>query len=234
MLRANQQACFQPQLIVSFSRSVCNLRHGTREFFRIKSSVARLLPEIKEMAMRCASCGKGVFSAATVCPFCHQPLSGVLGAAKSAPARSYVPKINMKIARWQIVLVAAIAIAGFASVFVFWATSGLVEPIQRQLDAFKHNDLRAAYAETSTSFQQDISLEKFSELVKSVPSLSHNVSHSFTSRSSSTNADGTGTGDVIGSITDDQGGVVPVHYELVKENGAWKIKGIHFRRKVAG
>ena len=24
---------------------------------------------------------------------------------------------------------------------------------------------------------------------------------------------------------------MPVHYELVKENGAWKIKGMHFRRK---
>ena len=184
--------------------------------------------------MRCTSCGKGVFSAATVRPFCHQPFTNVLGAAKGAPALSVAPKMKMKIARWQIMLVGAIAIAGFASFFVFWATAGLVEPIQRQLDAFKHDDLRAAYAETSTSFQQDISFEKFSELMKSVPSLSHNVSHSFTSRSSSTNADGTGTGDVMGSISDDQGAVVRVHYELVKENGAWKIKGMHFGRKVAG
>jgi hypothetical protein len=186
--------------------------------------------------MRCANCGKGIFSAATVCPFCRESLTAVRPMANSAPApaRSIVPQMNMKIARWQIMLAGAIGIAGFAAFFVFWATAGLVEPIQRQLDAFKHDDFRAAYAETSTSFQQDLSFEKFSEFMKSIPSLSHNVSHSFTSRSSSTNADGTGTGDVMGSITDDQGGVLPVHYELVKENGAWKIKGMHFRRKVAG
>lgn len=186
--------------------------------------------------MRCASCGKGVFSAVTVCPFCSQPMTDVLGAAKStvAPKRFNMPKLNMKIARWQVILVSAVAIAGFASFFVFWATSGLVEPIQRQLDAFKRDDLQAAYAETSMGFRQDISFEKFSELMKSIPSLSHNVSYRFTSRSSSTNADGSGAGDVMGSITDDHGGVVPVHYELVKENGAWKIKGMHFRKRVAG
>jgi hypothetical protein len=145
-----------------------------------------------------------------------------------------MPKPNLKIARWQIVLVAAIAIAGFGAFFAFWGTAGLVEPIQRQLDAIKRDDLQAAYAETSTSFQQDISFEKFSELMREIPSLSHNVSHSFPSRSSTTNADGTGKGDVIGSITDNQGGVVPVHYELVKESGGWKIKGMHFKRRVAG
>jgi len=131
-------------------------------------------------------------------------------------------------------LVGAIAIAGFASVFIFRATSGLVEPIQRQLDAFKHDDLRAAYAEMSTSFQQDISFEKFSELARAVPSLSHNAAHSFTSRHMSTYGNGAGIGEVQGNITDDHGGVVSVQYELIKENGAWKIKGIHYKQRVAG
>jgi hypothetical protein len=186
--------------------------------------------------MRCASCGKGIFSAATVCPFCRQPLAVTPGTAKSAPAsaRSSVPKLNIKLARWQIALVGFLAIAGFASFFVFWAMSGLVEPIQRQLDAFQHDDLRAAYAEMSTGFQQEISLKQFSEFARNVPSLSHNVAHSFTSRHLSTYGDGAGRGDVIGNITDDHGGVVQVHYELIKENGAWKIKSIHYRQRVAG
>jgi len=132
-------------------------------------------------------------------------------------------------------LAAAIVIAGFASFFVFWATSGLIEPIQRQLDAFRRNDLQAAYAEMSFSFRQETSFEKFSEFVRSNPSLFHNVSHSFMSRSSSSSiaAGGTGTGDVKGSITDDQGAVLPVQYALVKENGTWRIKGIHFGRRIA-
>ena len=189
------------------------------------------------MTMRCASCGKGVFSAATACPFCRQPFTATLGAAKSpGPSTSSynMPKLKMKIGRWQILLVGAIAIAGFASLFIFWATSGLVEPIQRQLDAFKRDDLRAAYAEMSTGFHQDVSFEKFSELAKSVPSMSHNVAHSFTSRHLSTFGDGTGIGEVKGDIIDDHGGAVSVHYDLIKENGAWKIKGIHYKRRVAG
>ena len=187
--------------------------------------------------MRCANCGKGVFSAATVCPFCRQPLTATLGAEKSPapPTRSSnEPKLNMKIARWQILLVGAIAIAGFASFFIFWATSGLIEPIQRQLDALKRDDLRAAYAEMATSFQQEISFEKFSKLARSIPSLSHNVARSFTSRHLSTYGDGVGIGQVNGNITDDHGGVVSVHYDLVKENGAWKIKSIHYKQRVAG
>jgi len=128
----------------------------------------------------------------------------------------------------------AVVIAGLTSFFVFWATSGLVEPIVRQLDAFKRNDFQAAYAEMSIGFQQQISLEKFSEFVTDNAALSHNVSHSFTSRSSSSSfTGGGGMGDVKGSLTDDQGAVLPVHYTLVKENGTWKIKGIHLGRKIA-
>jgi len=143
--------------------------------------------------------------------------------------------MKMKLARWHIMLAAAIVIAGFASFFVFWATSGLIEPIQRQLDAFRRGDFQAAYAEMSGSFHQEISFERFSEFVRSNPSLSHNVSRKFMSRSSSSSkeAGGMGTGDVKGSITDDQGAVLPVHYALVKENGTWKIKGIHVGRKMA-
>jgi hypothetical protein len=186
--------------------------------------------------MRCASCGKGIFSTANVCPFCRQPVTAAAGVVKSVPMSpsTNMPGKNFKIARWHIMLAGAFDIAGLVSFFVFWSTSGLIEPIQRQFDAFKRDDLRAAYAETSNSFQQDIPFDKFSEFVKTAPSLSHNVSHSFTSRSLSTYADGTGKGDVIGSVTDDQGAVVQVHYEMVKERGAWKIKGLHFRRKVAG
>lgn len=187
--------------------------------------------------MRCASCGKGVFSAAAVCPFCRQPFTATLSAAKSPgplARSSNVPKLNMKIARWQIVLVSFLAVAGVASFFVFWATSGLVEPIERQLDAFKRDDLRAAYAEMSTDFRQDISFENFSKLARSIPSLSHNVAHSFTSRHLSTYGDGTGIGQVNGNVTDDHGGAVSVHYDLVKENGVWKIKSLHYKQRVAG
>ncbi len=182
--------------------------------------------------MRCANCGKGVFSAAAVCPFCREPFTAGARSGSvsvSTPATSAVPGMKMKLARWHLMLAGAIVIAGLMSFFVFWATSGLTEPIQRQLDAFRRDDLQAAYAEMAASFHREISFEKFSEFVRSNPSLSHNVSHSFMSRT----VEADGSGDVKGSITDDQGTVLPVHYALVKENGTWKIKGIHLGRKIA-
>jgi len=188
--------------------------------------------------MRCASCGKGVFSTVAICPFCREPFraaargefTNVCTAATPAAA-----KTKMKLARWQVMLGGAVVMAALTSFFVFWITSGLTEPIQKQLDAFRHNDLQTAYAEMSAGFQHGISFEEFSKFVDSNPALSHNVSHSFMSRSSSSSigADPTQTGDVKGSITDDQGRVLPVHYVLVKENGAWKIKGIHLGRIIA-
>ena len=188
--------------------------------------------------MRCANCGKGVLSATATCPFCGEPFTASARSRTvgvSTPATSAVPRMKMKLARWHIMLAGAIVIAGLTSFFALWATSGLIEPIQRQLDAFGRDDLQAAYAEMSGSFHQKISFEKFSEFVRSNPSLSHNVSRKFMSRSSSSSmeAGGTGTGDVKGSITDDQGAVLPVHYALVKENGVWKIKGIHLGQKIA-
>jgi uncharacterized protein DUF4864 len=188
--------------------------------------------------MRCANCGKGVLSAAAACPFCGEPFTAngcSRSVSVSTPVISAVPKMKIKLARWHLMLAGAIVIAGLTSFFVFWATSGLIEPIQRQLDAFRRDDLQAAYAEMSVSFHREVPFEKFSEFVRSNPSLSHNVSHRFMSRSSSSspNAGGTGTGDVKGSITDDLGSVLPVQYALVKENGTWRIKGIHLGRKIA-
>ena len=181
--------------------------------------------------MRCPNCGKGVFSEAAVCPFCHVPFTdGVRRKYESVstPVTPDVPRMKMKLARWHVMLASAIVLAGGISFFVFWATSGLIDPIQRQLDAFRRDDLQSAYAEMSDSFHQQISLAKFSEFVGSHPSLSHNVSRSFMSRT----VEG-GTGDVKGSITDDQGAVLPVHYGLVKESGTWKIKGINLGQKIA-
>ena len=186
--------------------------------------------------MRCANCGKGVFSAVSICPFCREPFGADTRrefkqtSTTSKPAKSGT---KMKLARWQIMLASALVVAVITPFAVLWATSGLIEPIVRQLDDFRHDDLQGAYAEMSASFHQEVPFERFSEFVKSHPSAFHNVSHSFTSRSSSNSmAGGTGTGDVRGSITDDHGGVMPIHYGLVKENGAWKIKRIYFGQTV--
>ena len=112
-------------------------------------------------------------------------------------------------------------IAGVAGL-VFWLTLGLVEPIERQLTALKAGDMKAAYEETSEAFRQATPIDAFTTFVDSYPILKDAASHSFPSRSFENNQ-----GTVTGTLTSPTGGVTPATYELVKENGAWKI--IHIK-----
>lgn len=108
-------------------------------------------------------------------------------------------------------------IAGAAGL-VFWLTLGLVEPIERQLAALKAGDMQAAYEETSEAFRQATPLDAFTTFVGNHPILKDAASHSFPNRSFENDQ-----GTISGSLTSSSGGVVPAKYDLVKENGVWKI-----------
>lgn len=111
-----------------------------------------------------------------------------------------------------------IAVVAIIVWFALWATSGLIEPIERQLAALKAGDMNAAYAETSEAFKGATSLEQFTTFVDQYPILKDAVSHSFSNRSITN-----GVGEVSGSLTSSTGGVIPISYQLVKENDVWKI-----------
>jgi hypothetical protein len=178
--------------------------------------------------MFCANCGKEIPAAAHFCPSCRRPVeaeavrptavpfSGAAAATSATPTKK-------KMALWKKIALGVVGFIVVVVVIALWATSGVIEPIDRQLAALKSGDLQAAYAETSTGFRDAVSFEKFEAFVKQYPALSRNASHSFSSRS--TNA--SGSGEVKGTLTDDRGAVLPVQYQLVKENGAWKILGLH-------
>jgi len=182
--------------------------------------------------MFCANCGREIPPAAHFCPSCGHPIEAgadavraQVGAAAPAPSfsTSPAPPAKKKMALWMKVVLAVVAFIVLVVAIALWATSGLIEPIDRQLNALKRGDLQAAYSEVSTGFRDAMPFEKFAAFVKSYPALSRNASHNFTSRSTDTD----GAGEVKGTLTDDRGGVMPVQYKLVKENGAWKILTIH-------
>ncbi|MBX3576591.1 MAG: DUF4864 domain-containing protein [Rhizobiaceae bacterium] len=119
-------------------------------------------------------------------------------------------------------VVAAVIAVIVAIVYIaIWATSGLVEPVERQLAAMKAGNMEAAYAETSEAFQQATPMDAFIAFVDQNPILKDTASHSFTNRSINN-----GIGVLEGQLTSSTGGVVPVAYQLVKENGVWKIQHI--------
>jgi len=124
--------------------------------------------------------------------------------------------------RWlKIALMVTGGVAAVIVAIVFialWATSGIVEPVERQLAALKAGNMDAAYAETSEAFRQETPLEAFTAFVGQYPILKDHASHSFSNRSINN-----GVGELSGSLTSPTGGVTPVQYRLVKENDAWKI-----------
>lgn len=110
------------------------------------------------------------------------------------------------------------ALIGGIFALVMWATSGLVEPIDRQNAALKVGDMVAAYAETSQYFEQADLQTAFNAFVEAHPALKDVASRNFSSRSFENDR-----GVVEGTLTSSTGGVTPVSYYLVKEFDRWKI-----------
>lgn len=105
----------------------------------------------------------------------------------------------------------------------FWATSGLIVPVQEQIYAIKRGDINDAYAFTSKQFQQVTSLDQFKQFINANPTLKNNKSVSFSQRSVEN-----GLGYLSGQLTAFDGTISPVRYKLVKENEDWKILSIEF------
>jgi hypothetical protein len=124
------------------------------------------------------------------------------------------------------ILAVFVVIIAVAVGVAFWATSGLVDTIDRQLAAIKKGDYQAAYNETSLGLRDKFSLAAFEAYVKRYPVLVNNKSHSFSNRSFKDSV-----GRVEGTLTDTRGQVMPVQYQLVKENDAWRITYIHIGAK---
>ena len=76
--------------------------------------------------------------------------------------------------RWLKILLGIAAglavVIGIVVWIALWATSGLIEPIERQLAALKAGNMEAAYEETSEAFHQGTPLGKFTAFVDHIRS----------------------------------------------------------------
>jgi len=103
-------------------------------------------------------------------------------------------------------------------------TADMVGVVEKQLALLRQGDINGAYGLTSKDFQKATSLEKFTAFVKAYPSLSQNQGHTFTTRSIENSI-----GTVKGTLAAKDGAVTPVEFQLVKEQGEWRILFIKLR-----
>jgi hypothetical protein len=103
---------------------------------------------------------------------------------------------------------------------VFYATSGVTGAADQFFATARGGDPNATYAATSTQLHSVTTPEQLDGFIKQYR-LNQVADTSWSSRSFENNI-----GNVQGSVTLDDGSVVPLSIQLVKEGDAWKVSFI--------
>jgi hypothetical protein len=106
---------------------------------------------------------------------------------------------------------------------VYYMTSGPAAVVRGQLEEIRLGQRDRAYERLSESYRARLSRAEFDALVEAHPAMRNNADSSFWQRSLDTS-----TARLTGMLTSASGGREPVSYELVKEQGGWRIAAIHF------
>lgn len=204
-----------------------NPRTGKIKYFynrlgaEYRSTQINTRPATLEENMFCSNCGTEIQAGAQFCPSCGQAAGQTAQGNPGVAAPAAPPK--KKMAMWKKVVMGIAVVIGASIAAAFYFTSGLTEPVDRQIAALQKGDLQAAYEETSVAFKESTSFEDFTRFVQSNPILTKISGHTFSSRKIDN-----GIGYLSGKLTTEGGGVQPVAYRLVKENDTWKILSINF------
>ena len=168
--------------------------------------------------MYCRECGSELPQGAHFCPQCGhvagEEAKSDAGATSAAPPKK-------KMALWKKIAIGLVAIIVAVVGLALFATSGLREPVDRQLAALGRGDFQAAYSETSQAFQRSTSLAQFEQFIRANPIIAEANDASFSERRVED-----GVGYLQGRLTTPSGGVQPISYRLVKEEGVWKVLSI--------
>lgn len=172
----------------------------------------------------CEQCGNAIPKGANFCGGCgaavtEKPSTAAqqVHQAKAAPIRS-----KKKMGKGKKILIGSVVLIVLVVTLALWTTESLLVPIENQMDALRQDDIQTAYQQTSTAFRNTTTPEAFARFVQAYPGLSNNMEADFSERIFENNL-----GYVKGSLTAMDGGVMPVEYQLVKENDQWKIQGIN-------
>jgi hypothetical protein len=111
---------------------------------------------------------------------------------------------------------AVVVIAAIIGV-VFYATSGVTRTADDFFAKARGGDMAAVYAMTSAELRNTADPAKLASFIKA-NRFDKVAKTSWSSRSIENNI-----GTLDGSVTLDDGGVIPLHMQLVSEGGAWKV-----------
>ncbi len=171
--------------------------------------------------MYCKSCGAALPKGAHFCSECGVSLENENSESNILNSTNLPSK---KMSFWKKFLIGTAVVVALAIGLAFFATSGLIGPVDRHFAALREGNILAAYAETSQAFRSSTSLEEYERFVKANPILTQVTKHSFSERKVEN-----GIGYLSGKLTTANGGVQPVVFRLVKENDEWKILAISLK-----
>lgn len=103
-----------------------------------------------------------------------------------------------------------------------YINGGVASVVKQQLEAIKSGDIATAYALTSKAFQQQTSLDAFSDYLNKYPILKNYEDITFTEKSV-----GTEEGSLKGILVSNDGSQLEVVFTLVKEEGKWKVQTLN-------
>jgi len=128
--------------------------------------------------------------------------------------------------KWLIGIFVVLALVVVIVVVALQATKGVARSAETFFSLIREGKMEEAYNSTAQEFQASTSFETFRQFLE-ITTLKNFSRASWTTRSVNNN-----TGKLIGSIHTQEGGVVPVEIDLVKEAGQWKI--LSLTRKAGG
>lgn len=118
------------------------------------------------------------------------------------------------------ILLAIAGVAVIAVAAVFYFTAGMVDVADEFFTAAREGDMDKAYAHVSADFQAGTSRVELAEFLEQ-----HGLALYEKSSWHSRSREG-GLGELVGSITTESGGAIPVTLRFVRAGGAWKIHSI--------
>lgn len=181
--------------------------------------------------MFCSNCGAKVDQAHKFCPDCGTKMD-TLSPSPADSMGQITPNANQEVPSqtqqkkpmpfWYklVIFLAVIALIGVTAGILF--TESLVDVIDNQLEALRHDDISKAYSTyTSKDFKSATSLDQFRNFIQAYPVFLNNKSAHFSQRSVEHNI-----AILKGYLTSTDNVTTPIEYKLTKEDGKWKILSV--------